>query len=364
VSPEAGHTRMRVLLLGPYPPPYGGVQVNLLSIRELLRERGIPCAVINLTRHRRVEGDGVFYPRSAVGLLRLLARLRYEIIHLHIGGAVTPRLLALCLCCCSIPGSRAVLTFHSGGYPSSPEGRKARPWSLRGMVFRRFDCVIAVNREIAELMARYGLSPGQVRLIPPWSPPKDAAGPGLSGNLESFFARHAPVLLTVGLLEPEYDLPLQIEMLGSIRKRHPEAGLVIIGSGSLEEKLRQAILSKSYAEHILLCGDVPHAETLTAIARCHLLLRTSLYDGDSLAVREALHFGTPVIASDNGMRPPGVMLVPPGDAGKLLLAVEACLGQRRPRETGEQVAWNPANLQAVVDLYRELRPTQEGVVSG
>jgi glycogen synthase len=355
---------MRVLLLGPYPPPYGGVQVNLFSIRELLRERGIPCAVINLTRHRQVDGDGVFYPRSAVELLRLLARLRYEIIHLHIGGAVTPRLLALCLCCCSIPGSRAVLTFHSGGYASSPEGRKARRWSLRGMVFRRFDSVIAVNQEIANLMARYGLPPGKVRLIAPWSPPKDAAGAGLTGNLEVFFARHDPVLLTVGLLEPEYDLPLQIEVLGEIRKSHPEAGLVMIGSGNLEEELRRTILSKPYAEHILLCGDVPHAETLTAIARCHLLLRTSLYDGDSLAVREALHFGTPVIASDNAMRPPGVSLVPPGDAGKLLLAVEACLGQGQHRETREQAACNPANLEAVVDLYRELRPLQEEVVSG
>ena len=174
------------------------------------------------------------------------------------------------------------------------------------MVFRRFDRVIAVNQEIADLMARYGLPPGKVRLIPPWSPPKDASGAGLAANLEGFFARHAPVLLTVGLLEPEYDMPLQIEVLGDIRKRHPEAGLVMIGSGSLEEELRRAILSKSYAEHVLLCGDVPHAETLTAIASCHLLLRTSLYDGDSLAVREALHFGTPVIASDNGMRPPGV----------------------------------------------------------
>jgi glycosyltransferase involved in cell wall biosynthesis len=347
---------MRVLLLGPYPPPYGGVQVNLLSIRGFLRERGIPCAVINLTRYRRVDGDGVFYPRSAVGLLRLLAGLRYEIIHLHIGGAISPRLLALCLCCCSIPGSRAVLTFHSGGYPSSPEGRKARRWSLRGVVFRRFDRVIAVNQEIADLMARYGLPRGKVRLIPPWSPPAYAAGAGLPANLEGFFARHAPVLLTVGLLEPEYDLPLQIEVLGGIRKRHPEAGLVIIGSGSLEEELRGAIPSKPYAEHVLLCGDVPHAETLAAIARCHLFLRTSLYDGDSLAVREALHFGTPVIASDNGMRPPGVLLVPPRDAGKLLLAVEAGLGRRQPRTAMEQGRRNEDNLEAVLDLYRELAP--------
>ena len=56
--------------------------------------------------------------------------------------------------------------------------------------------------------------------------------------------------------------------------------------------------------------------------------------------------------------------MPPGDAGKLLLAVEACLGQRQPRKTREQAALDPANLEAVVDLYRELRPIQEEVVRG
>ena len=46
------------------------------------------------------------------------------------------------------------------------------------------------------------------------------------------------LLLTVGLLEPEYDLPLQIDVLGQVRERYPEAGLIIAGSGSLEQLLR------------------------------------------------------------------------------------------------------------------------------
>ena len=61
---------------------------------------------------------------------------------------------------------------------------------------------------------------------------------------------------------------------------------------------------------MLLCGDVPHALTLRLIAESDLFLRTTLYDGDSVAIREALQLGTPVIASDNGMRPAGVHLIP------------------------------------------------------
>src|SRR5262249_42539427 len=140
----------------------------------------------------------------------------------------------------------------------------------------------------------------------------------LPADLESFFAGHEPVLITVGLLEPEYDLPLQIESMGQIRERFPRAGLIIVGSGSLEAELRTQIQASPHGSHVLLCGDVPHASTLQAIARSAALLRTTLYDGDSVAVREALHLATPVIATDNGMRPEGVRLIPIHNADALV----------------------------------------------
>jgi glycosyltransferase involved in cell wall biosynthesis len=156
----------------------------------------------------------------------------------------------------------------------------------------------------------------------------------------------------VGLLEPEYDLPLQIEVLGEVHQQFPDAGLVIIGAGSLEAEMREQIQNKSYADHILLCGDVPHSITLRAIAESDLFLRTTLYDGDSISVREALLAGTPVIATDNGMRPAGVYLIPRSEPNALRQAIEQVLKHDAPRQTqndtGEQ------NIQKVFELYREL----------
>jgi len=84
--------------------------------------------VINLTRFRKPDADEVYYPASALQLIRLLMRLRFDVLHLHIGGDLTPRLLALGLVCTLVPGSKSVLTFHSGGYPfvgcrGRPRGR-------------------------------------------------------------------------------------------------------------------------------------------------------------------------------------------------------------------------------------------------
>jgi glycosyltransferase involved in cell wall biosynthesis len=318
-----------------------------------LHKNGIPSEVINLTRHRKPPADGVYYPKSAFATALLLLRPGRRILHLHVGGAVPLRILTLCLFCCWCPGSRAILTFHSGGYPSSTEGRAAKPGSFRGFVFRQFDCIIAVNQQLVDVFRRYGVREDRIRLIPPHAVDVSSMDTALAAPLAHFYESHHPVLLSVGLLEPEYDLPIQIEVLGKIRQHFPDAGLVIIGSGALEQELRSRIAATPYAEHILLTGDVPHSSTLRAISAADVFLRTTLYDGDAVSVREALVLGTPVIASDNGMRPEGVRLVPVSSLEALeraILAVVTSSGQP-VRDLANSVT---GNLDAVLQLYRDL----------
>jgi glycosyltransferase involved in cell wall biosynthesis len=244
-----------------------------------------------------------------------------------------------------------VLTFHSGGYPSSAAGREVVSTGFKGMVLRRLHGLIGVNRELIELFVRLGIPAGKTRLISPYA----LSGKGatsLPTPLREFYDAHRPVIVTVGLLEPEYDLSLQIRALGDLRKSAPGAGLAIVGSGSLEEKLREEIGLLPYREHILVCGDVPHDVTLRAIADADVMLRTTRYDGDSIAVREAIQAGVPVIATQNGMRPDGVTLVPISDQETLSLAVRKTF--EAPAVWRKSPEADVTNLQAVVEFYRQL----------
>jgi glycosyltransferase involved in cell wall biosynthesis len=284
--------------------------------------------------------------------MRLLWRLPADILHLHFGGDLTPRLLGLALFCSLLPGRKTVLTFHSGGYPGSPAGQTAARATLRGSVLRRMDGLIAVNPEIAAMFARFGARQERIRTILPFAvQPPDRSLP-LPERLAEFLGAHTPVLLTVGLLEPEYDLPMQIDAMAGILKRYPGAGLLILGAGSLEQSLRARIASAPYRDHVLLYGDMPHDAALRATLASDLLLRTTLYDGDSVSVREALYIGTPVIATDNGMRPEGVHLIPPSNAVRLRDAVCDLLSRkparRAPGGDGQE------NIRAVAQFYEEV----------
>lgn len=343
---------MRVIQLGPYPPPHGGVQTNLVAIREYLLANGHECLAINLTRHREGGVPGVYYPAGAAELASLLVRLSADIVHLHFGGDLTARLLGLALLAGTLPGRKAVLTFHSGGYPSSPAGQTAGPATFRGLVLRRLDGLIAVNAEIAALFRKFGVRPEKIRTILPFVVKTPDPAQPLPDRLRDFLAAHHPVLLTVGLLEPEYDLPLQIDTMQDILERLPQAGLIIAGAGSLEAELRNRIAAKPYARQILLYGDLPHAVTLRLMLDAAALLRTTLYDGDSVSVREALYLGTPVIATDNGMRPDGCRLIPVSDRARLRDEILAVVTSGDPRKS---VAGDgQENIREVVKFYQEL----------
>lgn len=353
---------MKLVLLGPYPPPHGGVQTNLVAIRKHHLATGGDCRVVNLTRHRQPDGDGIFYPESPWQVVRLLMRLRADIIHMHIGGDLSRRLVLLGLLCTLLPGRKTVLTFHSGGYPDSEAGKTAGPATLRGIALRRFDALIGVNQQLVDLFRKFGVPASRIRLIRPHQISTGDFNAPLPADLADFISAHDPCILTVSGLEPEYEVPLQIDALGSVRRKYPDAGLVVVGSGSLEDEIRAYAGSREYASHIRLCGDLPHSVTLRAIRECRLFLRTTRYDGDSISVREALFSGTPVIATDNGMRPEGVHLIPAPDHDELLKAIERVL--ESGASAGASTESGEDNIAEVFDLYRQLLDPNIDLESG
>jgi glycosyltransferase involved in cell wall biosynthesis len=345
---------MHILLLGPYPPPQGGVQRNMLDIRDRLRRDGHSCSIINITRSRgqTVSEPDVYHPQTPLALVRLLLKLKYDLLHIHIGGKIPLRVLALLAVCAVIAGGKSVLTLHSGGYPLSKDGRAAGKISLRGFVFRLYARLVCVNRQQVEMFEKFGAAKEKIRLIYPFfnqNPDKNVSVPT---PLKDFAAAHQPFLLTVGFLQPAYNLPFQIEALAKVRENFPAAGLMIIGAGDCEDELRRLVASKPYAAHVHLAGDVAHAVTLHLINDCDVLLRTTEYDGDAISVREALHLDTPVVATDNGMRPEGVRLIPKGDGAALEKAIAATLqGGARIKSAKPD---DYRNITAILSLYKEV----------
>ncbi len=344
---------MHVLQLGPYPPPEGGIHRNMLAIRDDLWKAGHKCSIIATAKSSKITPEpDVYHPRSPTTLFKLLLKLKYDILHLHVGGDLTPRVMGLILACGILAKGKNVLTIHSGGFAVSEEAKNAKPFSSKGFIFRQFERIICVNTLLVDVFKRFGVAENKARLIYPFIHKSPEANVVVPANLNDFADKHHPFLLTVGLLEDTYDLFMQIDAIEKVLERFSKAGLMIIGSGSLENQLKEAIASKDYSENICLANDVNHNITLHLINNCDILLRTTKYDGDAISVREALHLETPVIATDNGMRPEGVYLIPKQNKERLIDAILEVVKREKPLKT--QKEGDRKNIESVLSLYYEI----------
>src|SRR4051812_34151052 len=121
---------MKVLLIGPHPPPHGGVSVHVAALRSELRETGIPCAVLDLVPRpdappprppeRRGRHD-LLQIRGGLDLVRTVFRYARAgwTIHLHTNGHNLKSWLSVLAC--GLAGRwapRSIVTLHSGLLPT------------------------------------------------------------------------------------------------------------------------------------------------------------------------------------------------------------------------------------------------------
>jgi glycosyltransferase involved in cell wall biosynthesis len=70
-------------------------------------------------------------------------------------------------------------------------------------------------------------------------------------------------------------------------------------------------------DRVIRIDDLPHDAFLNALGRSRVYLRTHVSDGVCSSVMESLALGVPVVASENGTRPPGVITYPADDPAAL-----------------------------------------------
>lgn len=304
---------MKVLLVGAYPPPYGGIQVHIVQLEKFLESQGHSCFVINIGKNKTLKSLKLVSPGYAFQVAYYLLKKREHICHLHFGGNLHVRLLLLALLCSLLFYKRCVITIHSGGLPiwGIPKNYFKRLLFCISFIF--FRSVICVNTNIVEFLKSLGVKSERILVIPPFAFDADPKNNYLPKTIRSFLDTKKPLLCNIGLLEPEYDLELLLKVFNRFVEKKPEAGLIMIGSGSLHAELEKKILKMGLQGKALLTGDLNHTITLKVLASSDCYIRPSLYDGDCISLKEAIYLGIPAIVTDTGMRPEGAILFPIGD---------------------------------------------------
>jgi glycogen synthase len=311
---------MKILLIGEFPPPHGGISVHVAGIHKELTAAGIPCRVLDTSRVRHPA-------KFSAALLRAVSQGWTP--HLHTNGHNRKSWLVALACGLAGRARRGgVLTLHSGLAPRYLGGASlwkrwcaARTCSLYGRV-------LCVSPAIQHSVILLGVPRERTEITPAYLPVSMPHLP-LNAELLAWTEARRPLLSTALFFRPEYGFELLVAGLSKFRARHPRFGCIVMGSGERQAEARKLVKDSGLENNLLLLGDVQHETCLELMSRSDVFLRPTLEDGDSISVREALSLGVPVVASRIGNRPAGAILFHPNDGEDMLSKLDLALAVGR-----------------------------------
>jgi glycosyltransferase involved in cell wall biosynthesis len=336
---SAAKAPARILEVTSYPPPRAGWSVRVEFLKERLQHEGHQCVVLNIGLSRAIPSDQYETVTGAGDFLRKLWRYcrRDFVVHAHANGdAIKGLLLALVAQAVGVVcGRRPYLTFHAGAIQRYfPQHRHRGLAPLFWLLFVMPRRIICNSDAVKRCIAGYGISSEKIVAIPAFSRQYLEFTPTpLPDGLQQFLRRYPSVVFAYVRLRRLFYPTVMIDGMAPVLAQRPDVGLVICGGqGHADEgvgvEMEAAIDRHRIRDRICFIDDLEHDTFLTVLQHSALYLRTPITDGVASSVLEALALGVPVVACENGNRPPGAITYPAEDAGRMAAAIEETLARR------------------------------------
>ena len=339
---------MKKEIWGFYPPPLGGISIYCKRLAEKLNAAGHDVLLRNFAKsnsNKEYVADVHHRIWEFVHLLFVKKRLLhvqftniYFLLLLFVFGWRHPLIM-------SLHNRRIVLL---GGWKRNVVNR----------LFRRASYIIYNDAAYtAELQEKYDIDASKVVILPTYISPSKDECKGVTPEIEEFCRRHEYSMsananrLQNNVFGDVYGLDQIIELMNRLEHgAGMDVGLVFCMAEIHNHEYYAECLSRiekyNLKEHFLFVinSDVNGFEVW---ARTDLFLRPTLSDMEGISVKEALEFGTPVVASGVCVRPREAVLYSKGNVDDLYAKVHALLLKK------ERVVYSPEVLvpEEVAALY-------------
>jgi glycosyltransferase involved in cell wall biosynthesis len=188
--------------------------------------------------------------------------------------------------------------------------------------------VIAVSQGVAdELTVMAPRMASKIRVAPTPVISDDVIAQGDVLVDHPWFIEHdKPIIITAARLEPHKGHLALLHAFAIARKKR-NARLVILGEGTLEERMRREIALLGLQDHVAMLGFAKNP--FAYISKADVFVLASEFEGLPNVLVQAMAFGTPIVSTDCKSGPAEILcggrfgtLVPVGDVGALAAGIE------------------------------------------
>jgi glycosyltransferase involved in cell wall biosynthesis len=308
VTNEDSRARRRVVLLGPVPPPFGGVSVYLDALAQHLERCGVRVWAlygdgarndphIRFVKHRRL---GVARALLSEGRgARILDATHFHFEHPHIV------LLPLWLTLKRALGFEWYKNVHDGSLPARHKNFSLVQRFLFHRATRAVTEFVVVSEELRrwlrdEIKVTQRVTLASSLLAPPTSALDAPLSPATEQRLASYL-RCARRVCSIGVFTPEYGFAHAAEVVERLRaETGEEIGLVLLdGAFARDEHYRAGVL-RAGREWITVLENVPNAEVYRILQSSDAFVRAFAYESYGISRVEAIWCGATVVATNVG----------------------------------------------------------------
>jgi hypothetical protein len=319
----------KVVLVGRYPPPYGGNTAHMERLVARLLADGRPLTVTDpyaMATGTVSQGEAgktlTLRCKSRAGLLVALAvNARGAVVHMHMSAGGNFYRAAPFLLAAARAADKRVLSIHSGSWAKEFQALPPERQQAAVRLLGAFEDIICVNTEQEQALRSRVRS--RLHVIPAYLPAVAASDDALPSEVKALRKEVDILAVTSGSGTPIYDFATVLQGVERAQSRLPERlGLAVVTYGMWDDDYWPPMAARLAGSAIptVITKDLNPSQFVAVLSQAHLYLRGTLTDGDSISLREAASAGARVIASDAVPRPAGAVLFPTGNA--------ACLAER------------------------------------
>lgn len=334
--------RKKVVLLGPCPPPYGGVSIYTSALFGSLKSRGLQLWTYG---DEELRAPGVRFMRDKRRELAPLVWREGRGARIadctHFLFEYPSALVPVWVFLKRLLGFEWVKIVHDGSLPSRYRsfGRARR--ALFRLASGGVTEFVAVGEELERWLreeARVRSKVSVIRSLLPAAP--SDFGAALPADLEAALApylRRAKRVCSVGAFIPDYGFLHAAEAVERLRRETGEdAGLLLLdGDFAGNEAYRREVLGGR--EWVVVLKNVARPFVFEIFRRSDAFVRAFGLESYGLSRVEAIWCGLPVVATRAG-ETRGMLLYDFGDVEGLTAQLKRALSGERARETGEWAA--------------------------
>lgn len=307
-------------ILGPYPPPFGGVSIHVKRLHEMLQFRGVSSRVLDQYSTYDIEKN--VYPTKlrATWWVAYFFRKKPEIVHFHIFSYVQYLYIFLLSYCST---SKIVISIHNEKILFMPS--LLRLFIIALIRSSRIKKSIVVSEAVFESFKAWGVK--GVQWIPAYIPPLAISKKKLQGDGEF------KVLYNASTLKSEEARSVySLDMMLHLVKQNNECDFHIFIGEEESSALTEILSEINYFKNTYLYFNKNMIDYMHA---ADVFVRPNRVDAFGISVQESLDLGVPAIASDVCTRSKGAILFPSGDVGKLNATLHFTLNQDRSQSLRE-----------------------------